>query len=100
MFLRSTQRWKDGKEHSYWSLVESRRCRGNRIVQHTLLYLGEINDSQKEQWIRAIEVFDEDRGQPDQLKLFPSERDLPDCAPDGVQVRLREFALHRPRQWG
>ena len=42
-------------------MVENRRCRGNRVVQHTVLYLGEINDSQREQWIRAIEVFDEDR---------------------------------------
>ena len=60
MFLRSTSRWKDGKKHYYWSIVENRRCRGDRIVQQTVLYLREINDSQREQWIRAIEVFDED----------------------------------------
>ncbi len=100
MFLRHTKRWKDGKLHYYWSLVENRRCRGNRIVQHTLLYLGEINDSQKEQWIRAIEVFDEDQHSSEQLKLFASERELPTCAPNGIQVRLREFEMHRPRQWG
>ncbi|MBX3733142.1 MAG: IS1634 family transposase [Verrucomicrobiae bacterium] len=100
MFLRHTRRWKDGKEHLYWSLVENRRCGGTRVVQHTVLYLGEINDSQKEQWIRAIEVFDEDCGSPDQLKLFAAERPLPADAPDGVQVRLRDFELHRPRQWG
>ena len=91
---------KDGKEHFYWSLVENRRCRGNRIVQHTLLYLGEINDSQKEQWIRAIEVFDEDRGKSDQLTLFAAGQQLPEAAPDGVQVRLKDFEMHRPRQWG
>jgi len=100
MFLRSTKRLKDGKEHFYWSLVENRRCRGNRIVQHTLLYLGEINDSQKEQWIRAIEVFDEDRGKSDQLTLFAAGQQLPEAAPDGVQVRLKDFEMHRPRQWG
>jgi transposase len=100
MFLRSTQRWKDGKAHFYWSLVENRRVRGGRVVQHTVLYLGEINDSQKEQWIRAIEVFDEDGGGVRQLKLFAAERGLPPAAPEGVQVRLREFELHRPRQWG
>ena len=43
----------------YWAIVENRRCKGGRILQKTVLYLGEINDSQKEQWIRAIEVFDE-----------------------------------------
>jgi hypothetical protein len=100
MFLRSTRRWKDGKDHYYWSLVENRRCKGGRVVQHTVLYLGEINDSQKEQWIRAIEVFDEDRGASDQLKLFAAQRPLPEAAPDGVQVRLKDFELHRPRQWG
>lgn len=100
MFLRSTQRWKDGKAHFYWSLVENRRCRGGRVVQHTVLYLGEINDSQKEQWIRAIEVFDEEDGELRQLKLFAAERGLLPAAPEAVQVRLREFELHRPRQWG
>jgi len=100
MFLRSTKRRKDGKDHYYWSLVENQRCKGGRIVQHTVLYLGEINDSQKEQWIRAIEVFDEDQGRSDQLKLFPANRSLPEAAPDGVQVRLKDFELHRPRQWG
>jgi hypothetical protein len=100
MFLRSTRRWKDGKEHTYWSIVENRRCRGERIVQQTVLYLGEINDSQRAQWIRAIEVFDEDRGALEQIKLFADERPLPEAAPDGVQVRLRDFELHRPRQWG
>jgi transposase len=100
MFLRSTKRFKDGKPHYYWSLVENRRCRRNRVVQHTVLYLGEINDSQKEQWIRAIEVFDEDQGRSDQLKLFAAEREYADPIPTGVIVRLKDFALHRPRQWG
>jgi hypothetical protein len=100
MFLRRTRRWKDGKEHYYWSLVENRRCRGNRVVQHTVLYLGEINDSQKEQWIRAIEVFDEDRKAVDQLKLFAAERPPAETAADRVSVRLREFEMHRARQWG
>ena len=80
--------------------MENRRCQGERIVQQTVLYLGEINDSQRAQWIRAIEVFDEDRGALEQIKLFTAERPLPEAASDGVQVRLQEFELHRPRQWG
>src|SRR6516225_30781 len=100
MFLRSTTRLKDGKKHYYWSIVENRRCRADRVVQQTVLYLGEINDSQREQWIRAIEVFDEDAGAMDQLKLFAAERRLLTTAPDRVQVRLKDFELHRPRQWG
>ncbi len=44
MFLRSRTRRKDGNEHRYWSIVENRRVRGNRVVQRQVLYLGEIND--------------------------------------------------------
>jgi hypothetical protein len=43
MFLRETNRHKDGKDHRYYSIVESRRVRGGRCVQKMLLYLGEIN---------------------------------------------------------
>lgn len=93
MFLRHTKRWKDGKQHLYWSVVENRRCRNGRVLQKTVLYLGEINDSQKQQWIRAIEVFDENLSESRQLKLFSHQRPLPDCAPDGVQVRLDRMEI-------
>ena len=52
MFLRCTLRKKDGKEHRYWSIVENRRCSGGKIVQRPVLYLGEVNDSQREGWTR------------------------------------------------
>src|SRR5215510_14463664 len=100
MFLRSTTRLKDGEKHYYWSIVENRRCRADRVVQQTVLYLGEINDSQREQWIRAIVVFDKDAGAMEQLKLFAAERRLLAAASDRVVVRLKDFELHRPRQWG
>ena len=89
MFLRSTSRFKDGKTHYYWSIVENRRCRADRVVQQTVLYLGEINDSEREQWIRAIEVFDEAAGAVEQLKLFAAERRLLATAPDRVEYGLR-----------
>ena len=50
MFLRSTTRKKDGKVHRYWSVVENQRVRGGRVVQRHVLYLGEINDSQRAAW--------------------------------------------------
>src|ERR1700751_6294183 len=100
MFLRSTTRLKDGKFHSSWSMVKNRGCRADRVVQQTVLYLGEINDSQREQWIRAIEVFDEETGTLEQLKLFAAERGLAAAAPVRVEGRLKDFGLHRPRQWG
>jgi transposase len=101
MYLKPNRRIKDGKEHCYWSLVESKRCAGGRVVQRQVLYLGEINDSQREAWCQVIEAFDEGTQQPTQLALFPAERALPDHARTyGVQVRLAAMQLHRPRQWG
>ena len=32
MFLRFTRRLKDGKEHRYWSIVESKRCADGNVV--------------------------------------------------------------------
>jgi transposase len=101
MFLRFTRRLKDGKEHRYWSIVENKRCTGGKVVQRPVLYLGEINDSQRDAWCRVTEAFDEDSQGPRQLALFPAERAVPDHARSyGVQVRLGEMQLHRPRQWG
>ena len=74
MYLRFTRRRKDGKEHRYWSIVESKRCAGGRVVQRPVLYLGEINDSQREAWCRMIDGFDEGSQQHRQLALFLAQR--------------------------
>lgn len=101
MFLRNTRRFKDGKEHRYWSIVESRRCAGGKVFQRPVLYLGEINDSQKQSWCRVLVGFDEAQGQSRQMALFPWDRQIPVHAVDiGIGVRLKDFSLHRPRQWG
>jgi transposase len=101
MFLKCHSRFKDGKEHRYWNIVENRRCGRGKFVQRQVLYLGEINDTQRESWCRTIEVFDENRERTMPLALFPADRQLPNFAAGfGVQVRLKEMELHRPRQWG
>lgn len=100
MFLRATKRFKDGKEHRYWSIVENRRCRGNRIVQRQVLYLGEINDVQHHGWCKTIEVLEEGQRQAHQVALFSEARPEPDLDQATVQVKLRELQLHRPRRWG
>jgi transposase len=99
MFLRAKARFKDGKEHRYWSIVENRRTSGGRVVQRHVLYLGEINDSQKAAWCKTIEVFDEDQ-RPRQLALFPEDRVAPVLDCEVVQIRLNQLQLRRPRQWG
>ena len=101
MFLRSSSRMKDGKEHRYFSIVENKRVADGRVVQRHVLYLGEINDSQREAWCRVIEAFDEGTQRHRQLALFPAERGVPEHAKEyGVQLRLDAMQLHRPRQWG
>jgi transposase len=99
MFLKCSKRRKDGKEHRTWSVVESRRL-GRSVVQRHVLYLGEINDSQRAAWQKAIEVFDEADGQTRQCALFPHDRTPPPTDTPAVQVRLSQLQLHRPRSWG
>ena len=58
--MRAKKRIRDGKEHRYWSIVESCRNLDGRVVQRQVLYLGEINDSQKAAWCRTIDVLQTD----------------------------------------
>jgi hypothetical protein len=101
MFLRATVRKKDGKEHRYWSVVESRRVGRGRVVQRHVLYLGEINSSQERAWRKSIEVFEEGAQEPRSIALFPEDR-CEALAPDEsiVRLRLSQLRVCRPRQWG
>ena len=99
MFVRCKKRFKDGKEHRYWSVVENVRVSGGRVVQRQVLYLGEINDSQRAAWCRSIEVV-EGASRSKQVALFPEDREAPELECEVVQVRLAELTLHAPRQWG
>ncbi len=100
MFLRCHTRHKDGKTHRYWSIVETRRVSGGRVVQRPLLYLGEINDSQRDAWRKTIEVFEDGTSHPRTLALFPEDRPVPVPDEAVVQIRLRDLTVRRPRQWG
>jgi transposase len=97
MFLRCQRRKKDGKVHEYWSIVESRRLGDGRVAQRQVLYLGEINASQREAWRKTIEV--QDAGQRRQVALFPAGS-MPCDDVDAVGVCLSQLRLERPRQWG
>lgn len=100
MFLRGNRRVKDGKEHRYYTVVESRRLRSGKVAQRQVLYLGEINDSQQASWRKTLEVFDEQQRRFTQLSLFPDGRAVPSDALNGVQVRLGEMKLARARPYG
>jgi transposase len=98
MFLRPNRRMKDGKEHSYWSLVETVRAPdGPR--QRTLCYLGELNSSAQARWLKTMEVFNE-QGETQQLKLFPSQIEPPANDPQVARVLLNKVRLDRTRQFG
>jgi len=98
MFLRPNRRSKDGKEHTYWSLVESARTPdGPR--QRTVCHLGELNDSDQARWLRTVEVFNE-QGESEQLKLFPSHVKPPADDPQVARVLIQRVRLERARQFG
>jgi transposase len=97
MFLRQHQRRKDGKEHSYWSLVETvRTADGPR--QRTLCYLGELNHSAHARWQKTVEVFNE-QGEYTQLRLFSAEVEAP-ADPDVARVLVKQVRVERTRRLG
>jgi PAS domain-containing protein len=100
MFLRCTNRKKDGKEHRYWNVVENRRLADGRVVQRQVLYLGEINSSQQEAWRKTIEVFEDGARVARTIALFPEDRPADIDDEQVVRIRLQEVELRRPRQWG
>ncbi len=98
MFLRAHRREKDGKDHRYWSLVETART-ADGPRQRTLCYLGELNDSAQARWLKTMEVFNE-QGETQQLKLFPSHVEPPPDDPQVARVLLNQVRLERTRQFG
>jgi transposase len=98
MFLRSHARGKDGKDHTYWSLVETVRTPGGPR-QRTLCYLGELNSSAQARWLKTIEVFNE-QGEAQQLKLFPSHVEAPVDDAQVARVLVNRVRLERTRQFG
>ena len=99
MFLRVKSRVKDGKEHRYWSIVENHRLADGRMVQRHVLYLGEINDSQKEAWWHSIDILENGR-QRRTVSLFPEDRPVQPTEGDVIHVRVNQMRLEHPRQWG
>ena len=100
MFLKAHERCKDGKRHVYYSLTESLRVSRQRVVQRTVLHLGELNTTQVERWQRTIEAIHED-GQRRQLRLFTDrEGQVPVAAEDVAEVILSSLVVRRPRRFG
>ena len=97
MFLRCSRRVKDGKAHEYWNLVENQRLADGRVAQRQVLYLGEINASQREAWRKTIEV--QEQGARRQVALFPAGS-MPADDVDAIGVRLSELRVGAPAPMG
>lgn len=100
MYLRSHRRNKEGKQHRYFTVVETRRLSSGKTSQRRVLYLGEINDSQQEAWRKTLEVFDESAQQFCSMSLFPEDREVSAQVLDSVQVKLSEMELRNARAFG
>jgi len=106
MFLRQYHRTKDGKQHTYFALVESRRTeRGPR--QCIVAQLGELTLDQQRCWQRTA-IFHSRHEAGREPVLFSDEAlahtagepvDLPDD-PDVVRVRLDQVGWTNARAFG
>ena len=99
MFLRAYHRTKDGKQHAYFALVESRRTqRGPR--QRIVAELGELTPDQQRRWQRTA-IFHTRHEDSQQLPLFLDDEHapLPDD-PDVVRIRLGKVGWTHARAFG
>ena len=98
MFLKVDSRSKDGKEHHYYSLVES--VPTSRGPQHrTLAYLGELNGSSEAAWRRSIAVFNGE-GTECQLELFAADAPVVPSGERVAEVVLDRVRWERARDFG
>ena len=63
------------------------------------LYLGELNDSQRAEWQRAVEALGDD-GKVHQLKLFPEDRAPETDDGQVVRIRMDRLTVRNARNWG
>lgn len=101
MFLRRCVRRKNGKEHTYWSLVESyRTARGSR--QRVVAYLGELKPTEEDGWAKLGAHLDgKDPSRRPQLSLFDPPRSATGTRDEEeVRVRLKGIQLERLRDFG
>src|SRR2546426_7876717 len=100
MFLRRCERRKNGKQHTYWALVESyRTAKGSR--QRVRSYLGELTASEQSGWAKLGRHLD---GKPAARRPQATWFDPPVAAPprddEPVLVRLAGVRFERLRDFG
>ena len=110
MFLRRFQKWKNGKSHVYWALVETyRTAKGPR--QRIVSYLGELKESEQSGWVQLSAKLNKGAASADRQKSSRVQQSLFDPLPrddevDGrlgsqpVLVDLKGIRLERTRDFG
>jgi transposase len=99
VFLRRYTRRKEGKQHTYYALVESVRTEAGPR-QQIVAYLGELNHDQERRWQRTV-IFHNRQGDAQQLRLFPDDDHVPlDDDPDVVRIRLGKVGWTNARRFG
>jgi transposase len=105
MFLRRCERKKNGKQHTYWALVESyRTAQGSR--QRVVAYLGELKPSEQDGWAKLGSHLEGNQpARRPQLSLFDPPRAAQTSSgtaadDEPVKVRLRGVRLERLRDFG
>lgn len=104
MYLKCHSRLKDGKTHHYWNVVEHVAGAAGRRFERQVLYLGELGVEERRDWEARIERISGAGHRPEQLLFeLPDERLAENRAlrkPDPVTIRISEFSLKNPRQYG
>ena len=97
MFLKRLERRKNGKNHTYWALVESiRTARGSR--HRVVAYLGELKKSERTGWARLCRRLNKEHHPEPSLFDPPHYDDPTDDEP--VLVKLKGVRLQRVRDFG
>jgi transposase len=102
LFLRAHERKKNGKTYTYWSITESVRTASHKVIQRHVLYLGALTAVQEQSWTRTVHRFNPPALCHPELPglALASSRTLTPTEVCAIGVRLNEFRLERPRQWG
>jgi transposase len=98
MFLRRYTRTKNGKQHTYFALVESLRTQAGPR-QQVVAHLGELNSAQERRWQRTV-TFYNCHGEVQELRLFPDDDTAAPDDPNVVRVRLDRVGWSNGRRFG
>ena len=97
MFLRRCHRRKNGKQHTYWALVESiRTAQGSR--QRVVAYLGELRKSEQSGWAQLGRHLQKSQ-RPHPSLFDPPHYDDPD-EDEKILVKLKDITFERLRDFG